>query len=205
MNKENLKKHVSNLCYILNENGINNEAQARLMKDGKVHTWECDDHPELVFGGEIACDSKAFKFLKQNGHIDNGVCWECGKEPIDNSYQFTDGFDPSIKFYICSSCYVGGKKLQKDFGIKKETSDSNCYVATMCYGDINAPQVQTLREFRDEILLKRLTGRIFVRLYYKSSPSFVRIMRKRTKINRLIREYILDPIVKNIETPQNKK
>ncbi len=200
MYKENLKKHVSNLCSILNENDINNVEKARFVKDGKNHTWECDNYPETVFGGGIACDSRAFNFLKRNGHIDIGVCWDCGKEPIDDSYEFTDGHDPSIRYYICRSCYGGGKQQQKEFGIKKEPSDSNCYIATMCYGDINAPQVKTLRRYRDEILLKKLTGRILVRLYYKISPSFVRIMRNNTQINRLIRMTILDRIVNNIKT-----
>jgi hypothetical protein len=199
MYKENLKKHVSNLCSILNRNNINNVQKAHFIKDGKIHTWECDNYPEDVFGGEIACDSHAFNFLKRNGHIDIGVCWDCGKEPIDDSYLFTDGHDPSIKYYICRSCYGGGKKQQKDFGIKKEGTDSKCYIATMCYGDINAPQVKVLRKYRDEILVKKLTGRIFVRLYYKISPSFVRIMRNNTRINRLIRRAILDRIVNNIK------
>ena len=205
MNQENLKKHVNKLYSILNENDIIDEARTRFMKDGQNHDWKCDNDPKSDFGGAIACDSSAFNFLKQNGHIDIGVCWKCGEEPIDDSYQFTDGSNPSIKYYICSSCYNGGKRLKNDFGIKNESSDSNCYIATMCYGDINAPQVHILRNYRDEVLSKSIAGKAFVQMYYKTSPRIVRIMKNKTKLNQFIRKFVLDKIIKYIKTLNSKK
>ncbi len=41
-----------------------------------------------------------------------------------------------------------------------------CFVATTVYGDINAPQVQTLREFRDNVLMPSRLGKIIIDFYY---------------------------------------
>ena len=41
-----------------------------------------------------------------------------------------------------------------------------CFVATAVYGDINAPEVQVLRDFRDHVLMENGLGRKVVNLYY---------------------------------------
>ena len=43
----------------------------------------------------------------------------------------------------------------------------------MTYGSYEAPQVLTLRSFRDRFLQKSMAGRAFIRWYYKNSPGFV--------------------------------
>jgi hypothetical protein len=50
---------------------------------------------------------------------------------------------------------------------------SSCYVATMAYGDNNAPEVISLRAYRDQHLMKSVLGRKFITGYYKYSPGFV--------------------------------
>ncbi|MBR9691172.1 hypothetical protein GOV06_00125 [Candidatus Woesearchaeota archaeon] len=47
--------------------------------------------------------------------------------------------------------------------------ESDCFVATAVYGDINAPQVQKLREFRNEVLIPSRFGRAFVDFYYSGA------------------------------------
>lgn len=66
-------------------------------------------------------------------------------------------------------------------------SDSNsggCYIATMVYGSYDAPEVWVLRRFRDEVLAQSSAGRLFIQLYYASSPTFVRIFKDSVLINR---------------------
>lgn len=48
-----------------------------------------------------------------------------------------------------------------------------CYIATFVYGDYYADEVLVLREFRDNILLKNILGKLFVNFYYKTSPFLV--------------------------------
>lgn len=48
----------------------------------------------------------------------------------------------------------------------KKIEEDGCFVATTVYGDINAPQVTTLRKFRDEILKQSMVGRTLIDMYY---------------------------------------
>ncbi|MGV7221481.1 MAG: CFI-box-CTERM domain-containing protein [Nitrospinales bacterium] len=46
----------------------------------------------------------------------------------------------------------------------------DCFIATAAYDDRNAPQLDTLRDFRDKFLLSNSSGSRLVKLYYKYGP-----------------------------------
>jgi len=46
-----------------------------------------------------------------------------------------------------------------------------CFVATAVHGSYDHPHVRVLRELRDQVLLPTSDGRLFVQLYYATSPS----------------------------------
>ncbi|MBI2657960.1 hypothetical protein HYX08_04675 [Candidatus Woesearchaeota archaeon] len=48
-------------------------------------------------------------------------------------------------------------------------SSSDCFVATAVYGDPEAPQVQVLRDFKDNVLMKHPLGKRFVDFYYSGA------------------------------------
>jgi hypothetical protein len=50
-------------------------------------------------------------------------------------------------------------------------SNQGCFIATAAYGHYSAPQVQALRDFRDQYLLAISPGRAFVRWYYTYGPT----------------------------------
>ena len=58
---------------------------------------------------------------------------------------------------------------------KKDQKQGGCYVATCVYGSYDCPEVWTLRRFRDFTLLETWYGRLFVKLYYKISPTMVKL------------------------------
>jgi hypothetical protein len=57
--------------------------------------------------------------------------------------------------------------------------DEGCFIATAAYGHYAAPQVQTLRDFRDRYLMTHAAGRAFVRWYYAHSPAAADFIRER--------------------------
>jgi hypothetical protein len=66
--------------------------------------------------------------------------------------------------------------------------NSGCYIATMAYGHYEHPQVIILRQYRDTVLAKSRSGRLFIKTYYLYSPQLVEILKNRKLINIFIRK-----------------
>jgi hypothetical protein len=81
--------------------------------------------------------------------------------------------------------------------INKPSGGSGCYIATMVYGDYDHPQVMVLRNFRDKVMSKSILGRLSIKVYYKTSPTLVQLLRNNSKANSLIK-IILERIIKII-------
>ncbi|MFH1917418.1 MAG: CFI-box-CTERM domain-containing protein [Nanoarchaeota archaeon] len=87
-------------------------------------------------------------------------CPDCGNKDLEKdhnimnitvnpAYYFLDfPFSPK---YTCHKC---------------DWESDDYFIATAVYGDKYAPEVDTLREFRDEVLTKHALGRAFVQVYY---------------------------------------
>ena len=72
-----------------------------------------------------------------------------------------------------------------------------CYIATAVYGSYDAPQVLTLRRFRDEVLAESYFGRLFIKTYYRFSPPVAERLKSAKRVNLLVRK-VLDMIVERI-------
>lgn len=83
-------------------------------------------------------------------------------------------------------------------GYIKKQENKNCYIATLAYGDINHPQVELLRDYRDNKLEKTILGNSFIKLYYAVSPTIVKYLTNKHKTNNFIKN-ILDDFITNIK------
>jgi hypothetical protein len=69
-------------------------------------------------------------------------------------------------------------------------SIKNCFIATAAYGSPMASEVETLRNFRDTVLLQHQLGKIFVKWYYKTSPQLARWIAPRKQVRKLVRLFL---------------
>lgn len=77
----------------------------------------------------------------------------------------------------CPICKAPTSKNQEKYVTEttsSSTSSSGCYVATAVYGSYDCPEVWTLRRFRDFTLDETWYGRLFIKAYYATSPTFVK-------------------------------
>jgi hypothetical protein len=78
----------------------------------------------------------------------------------------------------------------KGYSSVSNKSTGGCYIATACYGSYDAPEVIVLRKFRDDTLIRFKSGRLFIKIYYKFSPIFVRITMHNKLVNESIRQFL---------------
>jgi len=81
-----------------------------------------------------------------------------------------------------------------------KVENKNCYIATLVYDDINHPKVEFLRRYRDEKLLTNLLGKAFVKFYYLTSPTLVRILKPFKRIQSIIRLILDNIIIRNLKS-----
>jgi len=128
-----------------------------------------------LFGGFTNYDAKGHKI----GHSDPGILG--GMTHYDSHGHKTGHSDPGI-FGSYSHYDAGGKKTGRSdpgmFGGYSNSDSEGCYIATCVYGSYDCPEVWTLRRFRDSILGSSAFGRTFIRVYYATSPTLVRLLGK---------------------------
>ncbi len=95
--------------------------------------------------------------------------------------------DRSAKFYAV------WKTWQDTTGVASPppaAKKEGCYIATAVYGSYDAPEVMTLRRFRDEVLAASRFGRWFIRTYYRLSPPVAEKLKHAKRINRFVRSML---------------
>lgn len=97
---------------------------------------------------------------------------------------------------------AGMKKTQSGKGTPVQSSSSTqykkqksdwCFIATSVYG-FDAPETNSLRRWRDEVLLPRRSGRLFVEAYYLCSPYIAGVIRRSPRLKASVR-LVLDRFV----------
>lgn len=99
---------------------------------------------------------------------------------------------------------VGGEKFipSKETPEKEAKSEleEGCFIATAVYGTPLAPEIDILRDFRDEFLLKNEAGEKFVDFYYQNSPPIANFISEHSTIKEALREVGIKPLVEIVES-----
>ena len=70
-----------------------------------------------------------------------------------------------------------------------------CFIATAAYGTETAAELNTLRDFRDQVLLKNPLGSRFVEAYYRVSPPIADVIAESDFLRAIVRDLFIDPVV----------
>ena len=73
---------------------------------------------------------------------------------------------------------------------------AGCYIATCVYKSYDCPEVWCLRRYRDNYLAKHVGGRLFIKTYYKISPSLVKAFGNTKWFNKVFKNYLDKKITK---------
>jgi hypothetical protein len=92
-------------------------------------------------------------------------------------------------------------EIKANFQVKSTTPppSGGCFIATAAYGTSTAKQLDVLRAFRDDVLLKSTPGSRLVDLYYRTSPPIANFISEHNVVRTLVRELLVDPIVRVLE------
>lgn len=67
------------------------------------------------------------------------------------------------------------------------SSQGDCFIATAVYGSKHHPDVETLRLFRDQVLLRYTVGKYFVSVYYKVGPYLANLVSSSQPLKQFVR------------------
>ena len=70
------------------------------------------------------------------------------------------------------------------------SGSGDCFVATAAYGTPLQPEIQVLRDWRDNTLCFSKLGRAFIRFYYQQGPKYARLLRKHPSLKSPVRAVI---------------
>lgn len=144
---------------------------ADLPRNGDIVSFESRQGNKGPKASSVSIVSKAETSKGNRGNDERVTCTHCGKKMVPRIITYRG--EPSKS--VCPFC----AGTYKDFGW--------CFIATAVYSDYQAPEVIALRRFRDEILEPSRIGRIFIAIYYWSSPPIARVIAKKPLLAALCR------------------
>lgn len=109
-----------------------------------------------------------------------------------------------MALYACSSYEIAGEPMARYAGsmapqrcvkewdkkLGSSMAKRYCYIATAVYGSYEAPEVQVLRKFRDEVLQNSFFGRLFISTYYKFSPPVAERLKDAKRSNHIVKSLL---------------
>ena len=83
------------------------------------------------------------------------------------------------------------------------SGDEGCFIATAAYGTSTAGELDTLRAFRNEVLLESTVGSQLVELYYQTSPPVADFISENAVLKTVVRELVIEPVAWLVQATDN--
>lgn len=137
---------------------------AKVVQSGR---WSMPKNSSIPSGIKVCCDSES--------GVDPECQQGCGAVIVTEGNEKTEVLKNDLLdvgwVIICPQCDRGLKVYHPN--VDRGEIPKVCFVATCCFGDINAPEVDRLRRWRDETLVHFILGRRFIRWYYAGLGEFL--------------------------------
>jgi polyhydroxybutyrate depolymerase len=174
---------------------------------GSINTFG-EDH----YGGEVTTPGEGSFFYAANisPTVVNLVA-----TPVGTAYEFT-GWTGDVgtiaNRYAATTIMTiypnTDYQITANFQLKSVTPPTTsggggCFIATAAYGTPTAKQLDVLRAFRDDVLLKSTVGSRLVDFYYQTSPPIANFISQHSVVRTLVRELLIDPIVWIVQATGN--
>ncbi|MBC7218816.1 MAG: hypothetical protein H5T49_01575 [Hadesarchaea archaeon] len=89
-------------------------------------------------------------------------------------------------------------KDKTEFNLNLERRGGGCFIATAAFGTSMAHEINVLRSFRDNYLMRESAGRSFISLYYRVSPTVAKLI-SRSQVLKFITRMLLLPVIKAVQ------
>jgi hypothetical protein len=129
----------------------------------------------------------------KHGYID-----KTGRMVIAPQFEKSRHFSDGLAMVKASTLGGGSSPSARSVRSSKtsqSTKKDGCFIVTAVYGSYNAPEVLTLRNFRDDVLLASNVGRALVKLYYILSPPVARLLNAHLWLRNMVRKAVVQPII----------
>lgn len=134
-------------------------------------------------------DMRRLRFIAT---VRNKILNELGRDTLESRASFMQAVDQSDAGITLLAAAqraqaAAGEARQGPGALRGPAKKAGCFIATAVYPYSDAPQLSTLRRYRDETLMSTAPGRVAVRIYYRWSPPLAAWLSSRPACAALVR------------------
>lgn len=140
-----------------------------------------DDSQVKALGLEAGKEAIRLQGRQQQQNID----YVTGKKVVEDHIDTWDALNKNgrtTRQSVTTDIETGAGRMRIE-----SKSGATCFVATAAYGDWRHPEVEFLRWYRDNILVKSTAGRTFIRFYWQVGPHLAKVVSPHPRVRKAVR------------------
>jgi len=170
----------------------------KILPDGRVTDNTKNVVGQIESNGDVYnAKGDSLGHIESNGDVYNDNQTQIGHIGYDGYIHSKYGLSDTYESKKLGSAII--KNISNEDKNKNGDLFDNCFIATAVYGNINAPEVEILRDLRDNVLMQNKFGRLAVKIYYNGVgetmanlisnhlPSIIPVIRK--GLDTLVKKY----------------